>query len=239
MRRRDVRQVLRPPRGAAAVPWWRAGAVAACLGFAGLHRLGSTWGSTPEERERPMPGDEIVPDPAGRTMHAITVDAAPDQVWPWLAQMGYHRAGWYTYPWVDRWIWHIENPSADRVVPALQDLRVGDVIPDGEPGTAYFVIRELVPGEHLVLHSTTHVPPALERAMTVSWTWSFLLLPVDGGRRTRLLLRVRLTGSLVTRLLWHLVVVPSDFVMARSMLLGVKRRAEGVRTGRWPGSAGP
>jgi hypothetical protein len=51
-----------------------------------------------------MPGDEIVRKPFGKTMHAVTIEAPPERVWPWLVQMGYHRGGWYTYPWVDRWI---------------------------------------------------------------------------------------------------------------------------------------
>jgi hypothetical protein len=191
-----------------------------------VHRLGSTWGSPAVERRHHLPGDGIVVRPFGTTNHAVTVDASPERVWPWIVQMGYHRAGWYTYPWVDRWIWHIDNPSADHVVPELQQLSVGDTVPDGEPGTAFYVVRELQEHRSLVLHSTSHVPPALRGRMWVSWTWAFSLEPLDEGRRTRLLLRARGSGSLLARLMWHALVVPSDLVMARSMLLGIKRRAE-------------
>jgi hypothetical protein len=91
---------------------WRRGRVSAAAGFgvgagagfAVLHRLGGTWGSTRRERASRMPGDEIVRKPFGKTMHAVTIEAPPERVWPWLVQMGYHRGGWYTYPWVDRWI---------------------------------------------------------------------------------------------------------------------------------------
>lgn len=204
------------------------GTVAGTLGaaFAGMHRLGSTWGATRAERAGPMPGDEIVEQPFGSTTHAVTIAAKPEQVWPWIVQMGYHRAGWYTPVWVDHWIWHIDNPSADRIVPELQRLRVGDIVPDGEPGTAFYVVRSLRPARSLVLHSTSHLPSSLKDRMWVSWTWSYLLQPVGDPPCTRLLLRARASGSALPRLIWHTVVVPSDFVMARSMLRGIKHRAE-------------
>ena len=176
-----------------------------------------------------MPGDEIVPDPSGQTMHAITVHAPPEAVWPWIVQMGYHRGGWYTYGWVDRYVWHIDNPSADRILPEFQRLGVGDTVPDGEPGTAWYVVERLEPNRSLVLHSTTHIPPAMRERFPqarVDWTWTFVLEPTAGGA-TRLLLRVRPTSSpWWLRASFHLLIVPSDFVMARSMLRGIKARAE-------------
>ena len=64
---------------------------------------------------------------------------------------GLSRAGWYTYPWVDRYLWHIENPSAADVIPELQHLSVGDIVPDGEPGTAFYRVIVLEPSRTLVL----------------------------------------------------------------------------------------
>jgi hypothetical protein len=119
-----------------------------------------------------MAGDDIVPHAKGRTTHAITIDAAAEDVWPWLIQMGYHRAGWYTYPWVDRYVWHVDNPSAAQVIPELQHLSVGDIVPDGEPGTAFYRIAVSDPPHALVLHSTSHVPQPLRGSMTVDWTWA-------------------------------------------------------------------
>ena len=148
-------------------------------------------------------------------------------MWPWLVQMGYHRAGWYTYPWVDRYLWHIENPSAAEVIPELQHLSVGDVVPDGEPGTAFYRVVVLEPSRTLVLHSTSHVPQPLRGRMTVDWTWAYELHPVD-ATTTRLILRVRATFEpWWVRLIYDGMIVPSDFVMARSMLRGIARRAEG------------
>ena len=104
--------------------------------FVGLHELGRRWGATRDEVRGPMAGDDIIPRAKGQTTHAITIDAAVERVWPWLVQMGYHRAGWYTYLWVDRYLWRIDNPSAAQLIPELQDLSVGDIVPDGGLGRA-------------------------------------------------------------------------------------------------------
>jgi hypothetical protein len=192
--------------------------------FGILHRMGRTSGSTAVERRGQLPGDELVARPFGTTEHAVSVAAPPEEVWPWIVQMGYHRGGWYTPRWVDHWVWHIDNPSADTVLPELQGLAVGDVVPDGEPGTAWYDVVEVEPARRLVLHSTTHVPPALRGVMKVEWTWAFVLEPTHAG--TRLRLRARARGNPVAFLFWHLLVVPSDYLMATAMLRGIQERAE-------------
>jgi hypothetical protein len=81
----------------------RAGAVlptAAAFAELGSIYLGQTYGSPPEERHKPLPSDDVVPNPQVVTNHATTIDVPLDAVWPWLVQMGWHRAGWYTARWV-------------------------------------------------------------------------------------------------------------------------------------------
>jgi len=195
-----------------------------------LVRLGRTYGSTGQERRMALPGDDIVPDPQVVTNHAITIDAPADCVWPWLVQMGWHRAGWYTARWVDRLLFPANWPSANRILPDLQDVRVGDFIPDGAPQTGCgLIVERLDPGRALVLHSTSHLPASWRRnhRAALDWSWTFVLLPVDDGARTRFLFRSRWTTApwWLTLGGW-LGIVPADFVMSRDMLHGVRQRAE-------------
>ena len=127
---------------------------------AAVHHLGLTTGSTRQERRRVLPGDGLLARPRISATHATSLAAPPDEVWPWLLQVGWHRGGWYTPRWVDVLMFPDNLPSADRVVPELQGLEVGDWVPDGPPGTGCgFEVREVEPHRHLVLESTTHLPP--------------------------------------------------------------------------------
>jgi len=144
--------------------------------------------------------------------------------------MGWHRAGWYTARWVDRLLFPANWPSANRIIPELQDIQVGDFIPDGAPETQCgLIVERLAPNEALTLHSTSHLPAAwrMKHKAELDWSWVFVLLPVDDARRTRFLFRSRWTTApwWLTLGGW-LGIVPADFVMARDMLRGVKRRAE-------------
>jgi hypothetical protein len=209
---------------------WSSVAAAGVLVEAGLIHLGRTYGSTAQERSMALPGDELVADPSVITNHAITVDAPATRIWPWLAQMGWHRGGWYTARWVDRLLFPANWPSATTIVPELQDIDVGSIIPDGPPETKCgMVVEQLVPNEALVLHSTSHLPASWRerRAAELDWSWSFVLLPLDGGRRTRFLFRSRwVTAPWWLTVGGWLAIVPADFVMSRDMLRGVKSRAE-------------
>src|SRR5271167_456036 len=83
------------------------------------------WGATDEEVARAMPGDEIQRQPIFNATRAITIQARPEQTWPWLVQIGYKRAGWYGYDWLDNG----GIPSADRIIPSLHHIKVGDTVP--------------------------------------------------------------------------------------------------------------
>ena len=76
--------------------------VVGAAGWLTLHHLGRTYGSTRHERMHPLPGDGLVEDAQIVATHAVTLAAPPEEVWPWLLQVGWHRAGWYTARWVDR-----------------------------------------------------------------------------------------------------------------------------------------
>jgi hypothetical protein len=202
------------------------------MAYAAVHRLGRTYGSTARERQASMPGDDIVSKPQFVATHGITIDAAPESVWPWLVQMGWHRGGWYTARWVDKLLFPANRASADHIVEELQDLQVGDFVPDGLPETECgFIVEQLERPQLLVLHSTSHLPLEWRRNGTaaVDWSWVFHVVPLESDGRSRLIFRWRAT----TRPWWltvsaWVVIIPADFIMSRDMLRGVKRRAERV-----------
>ena len=120
-------------------------------------------------------GDGLVREPTWQATRAITIHAPGDAVWPWLVQMGYptHRAGWYIPLWMDRLLFGIRTPSADRIVPELQDLAPGDRVPDSPDATAsYFTAAEVVDNRALVLLSHTHPLPIYR---DVEFSWAFVL----------------------------------------------------------------
>jgi hypothetical protein len=202
---------------------------AVLAGYAALYLLGRRAGSTAAERRAVLEGDDLVVRPTLTTDHAVTIDAPPDVVWPWLTQLGWHLGGYYTPRWVDRLLFRQNWPSLDHLDPALvRSLAPGDVIPDGPPGTAWFEVREVAAPHVLVLHSTTHLPPAwAERfGAAIDWTWTFHLTPVaPHGARLHLRVRGRTSPWWLTAG-YHAVLVPADLVMAVGMLRGIKQRAE-------------
>ena len=99
-------------------------------GYAVLQWLGRTYGSTPEERRGALPGDDLVGFPKVSVTHAATLPAPPPAVWPWLMQVGWGRAGWYTPRWVDRLLFPANGPSATALLPGHATLAVGDWVPD-------------------------------------------------------------------------------------------------------------
>lgn len=211
---------------------------AALAAEATLIHLGRTYGATRAERSALLPGDDLITEPKVQTDHAVTIDGSPSNVWPWLVQMGWGRGGWYTARWVDQLLFPANGPSADRIVPELQDVVVGTFIPDGAPDTGCgFDVVSLDPGRALVLRSNSHLPVSWRDRATLDWTWSFVLTPLDGGRRTRFRFRSRWVAC--PWWLWAagwLGIVPADFVMSRSMLRGVKRRAENLAAAAEQGS---
>jgi membrane protease YdiL (CAAX protease family) len=134
--------------------------------------------ASPEETRRRMPGDDLIPDARYTVTHAVTIDSSPDRIWPWLAQLGSWRAGWYSYDLIDNG----GRPSAERVLPQYQQVRPGDVFP-ALPGIAdAFVVAAVDPPRDLVL-----IVPGEGRPVV---SWEHLVEPLDQGR-SRLIVRGR------------------------------------------------
>jgi hypothetical protein len=146
------------------------------------------------ERRRPLPGDDFVPHPAWSCLHAITIDAPPDQVWPWLVQMGAGRAGWYAYDRIDNG----GTPSARRIIPELQQVAVGDLMP-ALPGLRdCFIVLRVIPVRALVLGMPLGAADATSDKQTAApaqrVSWALVLEPLASGR-TRLLARGRVSAG--------------------------------------------
>jgi hypothetical protein len=190
----------------------------------------ASWGATPEEVSATMPGDEVVGTPRYRTTHAVTVGAPVDRVWPWLAQLGQGRGGLYSYDWLENLL-GLDIHSADRVVPELQALGVGDrvrMVPEGtEPELAFSVLR-VEPPHLLVLGPDGKREEVLGTGMPYP-CWTFRLTPA-AGERTRLVVRFQsdFEPSPIGLVMNKYALAPIHFLMERKMLLGIKERAEGA-----------
>jgi hypothetical protein len=179
-----------------------------------VRRWFTRWGATAADLSRVMPGDRHVPDPAYQATLAVTVAASPEDIWPWLAQMGYRRGGLYSYDWLDRLFGYLDAPSAARVLPQFQQLHAGDEIPIGRAGG--FPISLVDPPRALVLAGD---------AEGVAWVWQFGIYPVDAGR-TRLVSRNGVRTDTIASWLLMRIIEPAAFLMTRRMLLGIGQRAE-------------
>ena len=194
--------------------WLRLALLVALLAAAiGVYSLAivpwmNRWGATPDELTRALPGDELVPNPVAQTTRAVTIQATPADIWPWLVQLGQGRGGLYSYEALENLV-GCDLHNADRVHPEWQDLKVGDIVrfmPDGYlglPETPRFTVKAVEPNRLLSLYP---------------WV-NFVLEPV-GPHTTRLILRERIPAD-------GFDAGPFEFIMARRLALGVQERAEG------------
>jgi hypothetical protein len=177
-----------------------------------------------------MPGDELVPHPRLGYTRAISIEASVEEVWPWLAQMGQGRGGLYSFDALEN-LARCNIHSADRTLGEYQGLSVGSLVRMGPEGYPCFRVLHLCAPCELVLVGADpqppHLPSTADSPAGVA-TWQWFLHPFDGGSRTRLRVRQRLTYPDRLSLVWHLV-EPIGFVMEREMLRGIKRRAERSR----------
>jgi hypothetical protein len=171
------------------------------------------WGATDEEVRGSMPGDEIVPKASFNATRAITIDGPPEAVWPWIVQMGYGRAGFYTYDLLD----NAAYPSADRILEEYQTPKIGDWMP------MYKKVNE----------TTAFKVKAFDTNRWLLWgkpdsTWSWKLISLKGGR-TRLISRLKQRYAWeapVSAILTLLLLEFGDFPMMRQVLTRIKARAE-------------
>ncbi len=172
-----------------------------------------TWGATPAEVESSLPGDELVPKPTFDATRAITIRATPAEIWPWLVQVGLTRAGWYSYDLLD----NLGRRSATRIVPELQHLEVGDVVPMSPDGKQGMKVLAMDRPESMIWGTPGDT----------TWAWQLDVTP-DGS--TRLITRVRsryrwLSPSIAFSVLLEF----GDIWMMRKMLLTLRARAEQAR----------
>lgn len=188
----------------------------------------SRWGASDEVVDKPLPGDELVPDPILVTTKAITIQATLQEVWPWLAQLGVDRGGMYSDLWIENALLHLNVSNADEIHPEWQNLQVGDFIrftPKDyalEPGPGLYV-QILQPNVALAgCFGLDDEPVDCGEAPT----WQFTLEP-QSEHATRLILRSRTPGiPTKTAILGSKIAYWFQFYMERKMLLGLKARAE-------------
>jgi hypothetical protein len=190
--------------------------------FALIHRWTYTWGATEAEVQRALPGDELIARTPADSTHAATIDALPEEVWPWIAQMGDERGGFYSYTFIENLLsgkdlYH----NANAVLPRLQDPQPGEgMVMDS------LKVHSLEPGKWLLAAQTS------EKG-NYDWVWLWHVEPV-GSNQTRLLVRQAMRLSLGTSnpVLTTLTDLGS-FVMERRMFAGLKLRAEGRTEPAW------
>ena len=179
------------------------------------------WGATDRELDESLPGDELVANVDLSATRAITISASADQVWPWIAQLGQGRGGFYSYDFLENLV-GCDIHSADRIVPEWQDVAVGDKVRFApEVGLDVALLER---ERSLVLRGGV---PIGKTAPPYDFTWAFALRDRPDGT-TRLLVRERYA---YTRPWAPLLVEPTEavsFVMSQKMLRGIKDRAERV-----------
>jgi proline iminopeptidase len=185
------------------------------------------WGASADEVMRRYPGADLVPGAKRTGTMATTIDAPPSSVWPWLVQMGCDRAGWYSWDRLDNG----GVPSAERIHPEWQEIKVGDRLASTPGGSAWFEVAAVEPERFLALRAPLDprgrpFDTAGPRPRFYSDSvWCFLLEELADGR-TRLIVsgyaasRPRMLFAIGNGLFWE----PAHWVMQTRQFANLKRR---------------
>lgn len=223
----NVPVVLAPVAGKVSgrhMPWAKPAALSLAVSLVGVAALLRTrylrWGATEEDLNRALPGDELLSGVHHSATRAITIASAAEQVWPWIAQLGQGRGGFYSYDWLENLVAHIDIHNADHIVPEWQDVVVGSQVRLAPELPLQVAVVEV--GRSLVLRGSV---PVGQGESPYEFTWAFVLLPQSDGT-TRLVVRERYA---YTRRWAGFIVQPAQLVscfMTPEMLRGIKVRAE-------------
>ena len=188
------------------------------------------WGATNEEVAASLPGDAICPEAAGQVTHAITINAPPEKVWPWILQIGQDRGGFYSYTFLENLI-GCEMQNTAHIVPEWQNRAVGDTVwfatPNHFSGQAKMIAAIVEPHRAMVLATPADWERLKAGMHGEDTTWGFVLKTLVEGK-TRLLARSRrqahpgIWQHATNYGFWE----PAHFVMERKMLLTIKKLAE-------------
>jgi proline iminopeptidase len=190
------------------------------------------WGASDEEVAGPYPGAELVPDGERAATMAVTIDAPPDQVWPWPVQMGWDRGGWYSWDRLD----NNGQPSAQQVHAEWQDLALGDYVKAWQPGAGprdAWEVAAVEPNRFLGLRGLTDLwgrnldPKQPRPSAYMEGLWGFLLNELPGGR-TRLVIGgyQALHPRWLGRFVFYWIYIPVVWVMQARTLAVLKRNIE-------------
>ncbi len=215
-----------------------AGGLLATMGYFMIIRPWyKSWGSKGFESEISLPGDEQMLSPKVIVNRSIQISAPPEKVWSWLIQIGYQRAGWYSYDSLENAVGvaeFVDGHSSTRIIPELQTLQVGDSIPAAPEPYLKFEVIHLSSPESMVLEA--HINPITGKNLNEKekssgiWMrqiWSFYLAETQ-DRNTHLIVRSRIDygPELIMKPLSWFIIEPAHFIMEQKMLKGIKYRAE-------------
>jgi hypothetical protein len=208
-----------------------AGRILFALATPFLRRRRLRWGARDEELQQAFPGDELVPEPRWQYLHGVTVRAPPAMVWPWIAQLGQGRGGFYSYQLLENLMGcRIQNASA--VVPELQTISVGDPV-HIHPKVPALRVAIVEPHHALVLQARAQLTSGPASAEGTdpdppNLSWAFIIKRDEGGQ-SRLFSRHRVDyGPGWARALGYGpgIVEPVGYAMDLKMLAGIRWRAE-------------